>query len=415
MNKDNAILVHSFNVVLMCCIVIFAQSVGYYFLKIGAKNIKSYFLGDQVNYNFFYLLVFGYTFIAKLGAGIIAGVFADIFGLARLVQVPIILTVISLGIFFLCPSYAEIGTNAVVLYSIAHILYQVSIASEMQNIRLYITSLVGGYAGEVLVLMPKYFSVLLAIVLYQFVLYFSISFQYVFLILFVMSCIVVFLRNNLVKVNLNEKAAVSVSNIITDVYDKFANHLRFLLSQMILYGAIGGILYFYCIFIEIFFNTKLDMINGWGMYLQLLILFALCCGALIALILERYVDIYWHVIYSIVMHIIIIFIIIKVLYNVKLLFVAIIFGAMFVGMSNIPLFFLLRQSLPNNNKGTFASIVKNVGSLILSNTTLNMCFSLFSWSGNIAAPFYYVIFLCFIKLIAFLILYYQHQNYSLIR
>ena len=260
----------------------------------------------------------------------------------------------------------QIGTYAVVLYSIAYVFYQVSIAGEMQNIRLYIGSFAKGYLGEFISLVPKFIAVLIGSVMYQLTIQNNISFQYIFSLLFITTCCVLFLRQSINHVKVNKKESKSAKEIVFNIYNNIFDDFKYIICQTILYGTSGGMLYFYCVFFKVFLHDKLNILNNYGYLLQILIIMSLIVGGFGSLVMEKFISIRNHLFYMLTFEIVILYLTTLHLNNYKILLFIIPLGSFILGTLITPMLYLLRISLPENNKCTFLSIVKNVGSLILS-------------------------------------------------
>ena len=368
-----------------------------------------------------FFLVFSLSTVARPFGSIIFGKIGDRFGRIVSVKMAAIMATLSIfGIAFI-PSFESIGWFAVFLITLCRMLFLVSIAGELDAIKIYVSEKIGKkhrYFATGVVSFSSQLGVLLA----SFVYYITISFvdlEFLWRIGFVfggvLGLIVILLRgrlkeskkflNHANQTNCNSSTLFKCSNGISIIDIASINKTKFVMSVLI-HGMLGGVYNFLIIFFSSFISNVAGLIelkHASANSIILIALYALAC--LISGYIADYVNNIIQAKIALILCILCSFIMsfdVKFTYSSYILVFIIPFYA-------IPCMVRMQSLFSIDIRMRMYSLSHSLGSLLFSTTTPFICMLIWQLTESI----FFVMSYCLLQLIVLFCswIYITKQNY----
>jgi len=360
--------------------------------SILSKNFLPNFSEDKQLLGFF--AIFSLAVVTRPIGSIIFGWIGDSFGRIKAIKIAAILAAISTSFIGITPGFNMIGWTAVVILTFCRMVFLISLAGEVDTIRIYAAEKVGKSHKNSVNGMVSFFSqigALLAATSY----YFLSDSEYLWRISFVgggiMGIIVIFLREHFIETAefLTYKANNSDNkNLLQAIKD----HQQQFIIATIISGSIGGIYHFSIIFFATFISKvtlQIDQDQAGTTNIMLIIIYAI--SALFSgIIADRTVamkQIYFAIIASIMVLIISIF--------TDLLIYSPLIIVVLLPLYSVPLQVKIQSLFNVGIRARMCSLSHSIGGIIISSSTPLISMVVWEYTKSLTCIFIVVVILLF--------------------
>lgn len=388
--------------ILVVLFITFVQYYNYSLFGISAVNLSNAFLcpsNDAQQLTLFFL-IFALATIAKPLGSIIFGLIGDNYGRSVALKSSSAILIISSILIIVLPEYSKVGIASSITMLLARMLVLMSVASEGDGARVYITELTGKksqYLSNGFIVCFTQVGVLFAS-LSSFVLdYYQLNFRILFLVGALLGTTAFLLRGFVIETDEFYKLKASGSKIsIHDLRTIISSVPRTFGAFIILFGAIGGIYTFHVIFMYSYFIKVLKLQTPYTIKMVQTVsilgfLISSICSGYIA---DRYKNITRQICFGIKILVAttLINMIVLILYDTALL------SLHFLSVLIIPIYSCILQIYIKNNMprvGIYSlySLAHSIGSIVLSGTTPMISNYCYSSTELLYAPYIHLLFL----------------------
>ena len=385
-------------------IAFFATTIRYYdyaLFGLSASAIANNFMPNGTSsdklLNFF--MIFSLSVAARPIGSIIFGRISDKIGRVASVKITTIISAASTMVIVILPSYEIIGFLATVVLMLCRMLFIMSLAGEVDAIKIYIAEKIGKksrHLASSLVSFSAQLGVLIAACMYHFTLSFT-NISWLWRVNFVVGGIfglVVFsLRRSLHESSYYIKNKQKNENQIDSSLVKIIsqNKLKFLLA-LVLSGGLGASYNFLVIFLSTFASSVIGVISPQDAAknnIMLIIVYAISC--LVSGVLADRISIYKQMFISLVLALLLVFTMQYLsVYNI-FSFPVHLFLVFFVPIYMIPIQVKLQSMFQADIRVRMCSLSHSLGSMILSATIPFFCMLLWKYTQNFSIVYIYFI------------------------
>lgn len=361
--------------------------------------------------------LFSLTMLVRPIGAIIFGKIGDKFGRITSLKISMTIAALSTGLIAIIPDYDVCGAWSVALLLLCRLLFLVSLAGEVDGIKIYISEMLGKNRRNLGVGMVNFSSqmgVLLASVMY----YISLSldgrewlWRGNFLFGGILGLLIILMRKYMQESevflrNKSSSGAGSNSSIISIILE---NKLKFLFA-IIVHGLIGGVYYFLIIFWGVFAGNIADIPSPYSATfdsISIIVLYSIAC-VLSGFLADKYHAFFQSIIALICSIICVIFMEIMFkasISNYHLHYVLAFLAPFFT----VPSFVKMQSLFAIDVRMRMCSLSHSLGSMIFSSTTPFMCMLIYRSQENIMFVLGY--FLLQLVTLFFLLMIIRKKNY----
>lgn len=369
---------------------------------------------DGSNQSLIFYAVFSIATMAKPIGSIIFGKIGDSAGRIASVKISMIIAAISTFLVAFVPTYSDIGFLAVILITLLRMMFLMSLAGEIDAIKIYVTEMIGKNNRH-LVIGAVSFSSQIGVLIASFAYHITISYNNIewlwkvnFAIGGLMGIIVILMRRWLLESELflsmqkpkSKEQRESLIKIIA------SNKLKFLLATIIS-GFLGGGYNFLIIFLGSFISDTasiIDRLSAAKVNSILIIAYALACilsGYLADRMQARY-----QALIALLLNITCIIAMITSNYSIILHCLSVIFVPFYA----VPCIINIQSLFPMNIRMRMVSLSHSLGSMILSSTTPFICMLIWQPTKDVSLVLSYFLFQ--LSLLFFALLYMIKNDYT---
>lgn len=372
---------------------------------------------DDADQMLAFFAVFSVAVIARPFGSLVFGKIGDQTGRIASLRIATVIAAVSTSVIAFIPSFSTIGWFAVILLTMCRMMFLISLAGEIDAIKIYVAEKVGKkrrYLANGIVSFSSQIGVLLASIMYHVAISmpeFTWLWKMNFLLGGAFGVVIILLRGHLKESDafLKSKKSQDVNSGIVEIVSQ--NKGKFVLG-MIVSGMLGGGYYFLVIFLGAFAGNVADIIppnQATSSNVILISLYGVACvlsGIVADKIKQQHVQMIIALICSIICVLVMEY---KLLDNVfaKTLHYML---AFIVPFYSIPCAIKIQSLFETNVRMRMFSLSHSVGSMIFSSTTPFVCMLIWRYSGLFTAVLGY--FLLQLMLLLFAIIYIAKNDYE---
>lgn len=365
-------------------------------------------------FGFFSLVMF----VRPLGS-IIFGEIGDKYGRIASLKVAVIMAAISTSLIAVIPNYDVSGSFSIVALILCRMLFLVSLAGEVDGIRIYISEKIDKKHrnfGMGLVSFSSQVGVLIASIMY-YLSYNHDGGEYLwranFLLGGIMGLLVFLMRGFMKESEIftcnksNKRSKYHHENIISIIS---RNKLKFLLSTII-NGILGGVYYFLVIFFGLFICDILNITTiSQSNFGNIAIIFFYSIACLISGFLADRFYVLIQIIIAIILSLVSVVILAISIKSGDSICNIQYFLAFLAPFYIIPCHIKIQSLFEINTRMRMCSLSHSIGSMVLSSTTPAICGIIWKWSQSMYLVLWYFVFQLLVLLVSILII--EFKNFS---
>ncbi len=412
-----AIREYSSYIIAFCATII--RYYDYALFGLSSAMISKNFMpgADDADQMLAFFAVFSVAVIARPFGSLVFGKIGDQTGRIASLRIATVIAAVSTSVIAFIPSFSTIGWFAVILLTMCRMMFLISLAGEIDAIKIYVAEKVGKkrrYLANGIVSFSSQIGVLLASIMYHVAISmpeFTWLWKMNFLLGGAFGVVIILLRGHLKESDafLKSKKSQDVNSGIVEIVSQ--NKGKFVLG-MIVSGMLGGGYYFLVIFLGAFAGNVADIIppnQATSSNVILISLYGVACvlsGIVADKIKQQHVQMIIALICSIICVLVMEY---KLLDNVfaKTLHYML---AFIVPFYSIPCAIKIQSLFETNVRMRMFSLSHSVGSMIFSSTTPFVCMLIWRYSGLFTAVLGY--FLLQLMLLLFAIIYIAKNDYE---
>jgi len=391
----------------------------YALFGLSSSMISKHFMpgADDDDQMLVFFAVFSVAVIARPFGSLIFGKIGDQTGRIASLRIATMIAAISTSMIAFIPSFNTIGWFAVVLLTICRMMFLMSLAGEIDAIKIYVAEKVGRkqrYLANGIVSFSSQIGVLLASIMYHLAISteeFTWLWKMNFALGGIFGLVIIMLRGSLKEsdVFLKSKTRNREDSDIIQIIVK--NKSKFILG-MIVSGMLGGGYHFLVIFLGAFASNVADIIppdQAASSNVILISLYGLACllsGLMADYVKRQHTQIIIALICSIICVSIMEYELLNGIFVTKLHYVL----AFITPFYSIPCAIKIQSLFATNVRMRMFSLSHSVGSMIFSSTTPFICMLLWRFSGMFLAVLGY--FMLQLLLLLFTMIYIAKKDYN---